>query len=140
MNVLRGARAGFSLIEIVIAVTIMAIIAALVVPNVTSYYRKARVKATHVALANVQNALQSFHADTGTYPTTLSELRVRPADEKVAKRWEGPYLSNDPVDGFRNEIQYTVNPKGVQPPYELYSWGSQGEGSAQEEWIHAGEE
>lgn len=136
----RPANAGFSLIEIVIAVTIMGILAALVIPNITSYLRKAKVQSTRVALNNIQNAVQSFHADTSQYPSSLADLKNKPVDEKLAKRYDGPYITKEPLDGWGNEIIYTVNPKGSRPPYELYSWGPNGEGSPQEEWVYAQEE
>jgi general secretion pathway protein G len=130
-------EAGFSLLEIVIAVSIMAIIAALVVPQVFNYLKKSKKQATKVALSNVQNAIETLQSDTGSYPTTLGDLTTRPVDQKTASRWEGPYLKNEPKDGFNNELVYILSPKGTQPPYELYSWGPNGEGSPQEEWIRA---
>jgi general secretion pathway protein G len=137
---LRASRSGFSLIEIMIAVSIIALVAGLVVPNAMDYFRKARIKSTRVAMKGVQDAIQSFNMDTGSYPASLSDLKVRPSDERTAKRWDGPYLSGDPNDAWGNELVYTLRPKGSQPPYELYSWGASGEGSPQEEWIHARED
>lgn len=140
MNLARNARSGFSLIEIVIAVTIMAIVAALVVPNVMNYLKKSQVRSTKVALENVKGAIENFNADTGSYPTNLSELKTRPADEKLAKRWDGPYIEKEPLDAWKRELVYTLNPKGTQPRFELYSWGQHGEDSPQEEWINVREE
>jgi general secretion pathway protein G len=131
------AEAGFSLIEIIVAVTIMAIVAALVVPNVWNYMKTAKKKTTGIALSSVSEAIQTFQSDTGTYPATIGDLITKPVDAKIAGRWEGPYLKNEPRDGWGNDLVYTLNPKGTQPPFELYSWGSHGEGSPQEEWIRA---
>ncbi len=136
MRVARS-QAGFSLLEIVIAVSIMAIIAALVVPQVFNYLKRSKKSATKVALSTVQNNIETYHSDVGAYPTTLGDLITRPVDQKAASRWEGPYVKNEPKDGFGNELVYVLNPKGTQPPYELYSWGPNGEGSPQEEWIRA---
>ncbi len=136
----RPANAGFTLIELVIVITIMGILAALVIPTFTSYLRKARVQSTKVALNTIQNAIQAYHADTASYPASLADLKTKPVDEKAAKRWDGPYISKEPVDGWGTELVYSLNPKGTQPPYELYSWGPHKEGSPQEEWIHAQEE
>jgi general secretion pathway protein G len=130
-----NARPGFTLIEIVIAVSIMALIMMLVVPGVYTYLRNARVKAAKFALANINNAIQVYQSDVHSYPTTLSDLKTRPLDEKAAKRWEGPYLEKELADPWGSEFVYTLNPKGTQPPYELYSWGPSKEGSPQEEWI-----
>lgn len=137
---LRASRSGFSLIEIVIAVAIIALVAGLAVPRVMTYLRQARVKSTRVAMKGVQDAIQSFNMDTGSYPASLSDLKARPSDERIAKRWDGPYLSGDPNDAWGTEFVYTLRPKGSQPPYELYAWGASGEGSPQEEWIYARED
>lgn len=139
METVKLARRGFTLIEVMIAIAIVAIIGAIVVPNVTSYIRKARVKSTRVALENIKNAIESYHADTGQYPANLSDLKTRPSDEKAAKLWDGPYIEKEPVDAWKNEYVYTLNPKGTQPRYELYSWGANGEGSPAEEWINVRE-
>ncbi len=139
MQTVRTARRGFTLIELMIVIAIIAIIGAIVVPSVTSAVRKARIKTTRVGLENVKNAIESYHADTGQYPPSLSDLKTRPSDEKAAKSWEGPYIERELVDAWKNEYVYTLNPKGTQPRYELYSWGANGEGSPAEEWIHARE-
>ena len=135
----RSVRSGFSLVEIVVAVTIMGLVMAIIVPNVMGYLQRSRKTATRVALNQVTDAIELYHSDTSVYPATLHDLITRPADEKAAKRWDGPYFKKAqyPTDGWKNELVYILNPKGTQPPYELYSWGPGGEGSPSEEWMHA---
>ena len=137
---MHGSRSGFSLIEIVIAVTIMGIIAGLVVPQAVQYLRQSKKRATKVALVSVQEAISLYQSDVGAYPQTLEDLKTKPTDEKIAKRWEGPYIKRSPNDAYGRELQYVLNPKGAKPPYELYSWGPDGEGSSEDGWIRAGEE
>jgi general secretion pathway protein G len=126
---------GFSLIEIMIAVTIIGIMLAVVVPNFMRYREKSRMTGTKAALVSVNAAIDQFHSDTNVYPSTLADLMTKPGEEKVARKWEGPYLTKEAVDSFGNELVYQLNAKGTQPAYELYSWGPHGEGSPQEEWI-----
>jgi general secretion pathway protein G len=137
---------GISLIEIMIAVTIMALFAALVGPTVYKYLATSKKTATQITLKGIQEAIETFHEHTGTYPNAISELYIRPAAEPVSKRWDGPYLGTgtrgtkpldeDPRDAWKQEFVYQLNAKGTQPPYVLYSWGPNKEGSPQEEWIY----
>ncbi|HVW99327.1 MAG TPA: type II secretion system protein GspG [Candidatus Babeliaceae bacterium] len=132
---MNSVRSGFTLIEIVIAITIIAILGAVAGPPLFKWIAKGKVTATNTTLKAVNTAIQTFQADTSTFPTSLSELLTRPSEEKIAKRWDGPYLEKEPLDGWKRELQYQLNPRGAQPPYELYSWGPNGEGSPEEEWI-----
>lgn len=127
-------QSGFSLIEILVAIAIIGIMIGAAV-GAFQYLGKASRTATDSNLQSVKLALQQFNADTGVYPTTLNDLMVKPSDPKVAKRWRGPYLEKEVEDGWKHPFVYQLNPKGAAHPYELYSWGSNGEGSAQEEQI-----
>ena len=136
-NGVCSAASGFTLIEIVLAITIMGMIAGVVFQQVTKYLKRSRVKTTRLTLRMVQGDVQSFHTDTGSYPESVSELMERPTDEKISRRWDGPYLDKEPTDAWNNELTYVLNPKGAKPPYDLYSWGPSGEGSSEEEWLYA---
>ncbi len=133
----RMARPGFTFIELVIAIAILAILGALVGPALLRYV--GRAKETN-ATANVQTmkvAIENFQADTGKFPMRLSELTYKPMDPKIARKWHGPYLEKEiQEDPWGNEYQYRVNPPGATPPYELYSFGPLGEGSPRESWIN----
>lgn len=131
---MNHARSGFALIEVIIAITIVGIMAAGAF-GVTRWIGKARVTSTKTTLRGLKSSIDEFNAETNSYPTSLSDLLVRPAEEKIAKKWNGPYLDKEVQDGWGNEFQYQLNPKGSQHPYELYSWGKGQEGSPSEEWI-----
>jgi general secretion pathway protein G len=135
MHMNGQARDGYSLIEIIIVITIIGILAAVAIPGMTRWIKKGKITGTQATLKVVDTEVHEYHNDTNIYPSTLNDLRVRPLEEKVSKRWQGPYSTKEPVDSFGNELVYRLNPKGTQPPYELYSWGQNGEGSPQEEWI-----
>lgn len=128
-------KPGFSLIEIVVAITIMAIVMAGVVPAVFSYIKKSRMATTKTTLLAVSNAIQQFEADMNRYPNELVELVEEPADSKG--RWSN-YLKGKIADAWGKELQYRVT-KGAKQPFELYSWGPDGEGSPDETHIDAWE-
>ena len=67
----RGARRrkGFSLLELIAVVTILGIIAAVVIPRITSSSTTAGVKADQQSAAEMRSALERYKFDTGAYPT-----------------------------------------------------------------------
>lgn len=142
----NSAQPGLSLIEIVIAITLIALFAALVGPTIYKYLSRGQETATKIALKGIQEAIETYRSDTGSYPSTIAELYIQPAGD-LAKRWKGPYLGTgargekpleaDPQDAWKHDFVYQLNPKGTRPPYVLYSWGPGGEGSPQEEWLSA---
>jgi len=132
---MASARSGFSLIEIMIVLAIIGMILAVAVPGFMTARKKGKITTTRATLKSIEVSLQEFHDDTGTYPVTLRDLVEKPFDEKIAKRWQGPYLKKEiSTDSFGNDIQYQVT-KGQRHPYELYSYGPNGEGAPRDEWI-----
>ena len=130
-------RQGFSLFEIIIAITIVAVMMAVVVPGIQQWRGRAKKRATESALRTIAMNIEQYKTDTGQYPNGLHDLLYKPNEDKVARRWEGPYLNkeSDLEDGWKQEVVYEKTPGG-EHPYELYSWGPNGEGSPEEEWIN----
>jgi general secretion pathway protein G len=132
---MTSARSGFSIIEIMVVIAIAGMIMAVAIPNFMKYRKEAKITTTKATLRTLEGAIDSFHSDTGSYPVTLRDLVEKPFEEKVAKRWTSPYLKKEIADdSFNNPIQYQVT-KGQKHPYELYSYGPNGEGSPRDEWI-----
>ncbi|MEN6669845.1 type II secretion system major pseudopilin GspG [Psychrobacter sp. B38] len=136
----RFTQSGFTLIEIMVVIVILAILAGLVVPKVVGQSDKARVKTTETALATVSNALDMYKVDNSRYPTTaqgLEALTTPPADAKNYP--DGGYIKGGyPTDGWENEMQY-VSPGSEGRPYDLFSLGADGQqgGEGQDTDIYA---
>ncbi|MFW2176597.1 MULTISPECIES: type II secretion system major pseudopilin GspG [unclassified Moraxella] len=125
---LSSHQQGFTLIEVMVVVVILAILAGLVVPKVAGQSDKARVKTTETALATTSNAIDMFKVDNGRYPTTQEGLNSLITPPQGAKNWpEGGYVKGGmPKDGWDNELQY-VAPGTEGRAYDLFSLGADGQ-------------
>jgi len=90
----KKVRRGFTLPEVLVTVTVVAVLAAVVVPAVTQFSTRGNTPATLSDLNAVKTAATSFVADTRTYPQTLYDLTVSSAPSYVqdATTFHGPYL------------------------------------------------
>lgn len=132
----RGAKDGFTLIEILVAIAIVAIMAVVVVPNFMRYLEKGRRTSAEATLRAVKTAVNQFNADTTQYPETLRNLTRKPSNEQLAKKWMGPYIEKElGEDPWGNKYKYKVT-SGQAHPYDLYSYGSGGPGAAKAEWLN----
>ena len=120
---------GFTFIEIMVVVAILAILAALVVPRIMGRTDDAKRTATKVQIRNIEGALQLYKLDNGVYPSTeqgLKALVEKPSVGVIPKKWKlGGYLPKLPVDSWQNPYKYlSPSPKG---DYEVTSLGTDGE-------------
>ncbi|HEX4583384.1 MAG TPA: type II secretion system major pseudopilin GspG [Burkholderiaceae bacterium] len=126
-----GPKRGFTLIEIIVVITIMAIMAALIVPRVVGRTDDARVAAARQDIATLMNALKLYRLDNGRYPTTEQGLRAlveKPTVDPVPPNWKaGGYLDSPTVrkDPWGNDYQY-LNP-GLHGEIDVLSFGRDGQ-------------
>ena len=124
----RQGDAGVTLIEMMVVLVIIAIIAALIVPNVIGRPDEARVTVAKSDIRTLAAALELYRLDARVYPTTeqgLDALVHRPVLAPVPDRWaEGGYLGNLPEDPWGNPYIYVA--PGQSAPFELTSYGADG--------------
>ena len=122
--------AGFSLIELLLVLVILATLTAIVVPKFTGRSEQARVTTTKADISNIELALDSFEVDCGRYPTTEEELKAlidRPANVKE-EHWHGEYLKRGiPKDPWGNPYVYRQPGRHNTNSYDLYSFGPDGQ-------------
>lgn len=133
----RYAKPGMTFIEIVIVLAIIAIMATVVVPNLMSYVNSSKKSTAKSTLQAFQGAINMINVHTGRYPSSLNELVKKPSDERIAKKWEGPYIKQKeiPQDPWGERYVYKLTPQ-AENPYELYSYGPDGRGAPKSEWIN----
>jgi general secretion pathway protein G len=88
----RGTEDGFTLIELLVVLGIIAMLAALVAPQVIRYLSDARVESARVQLKNVESALELYYLDAGQYPTSEQGLEALVAAPAGVEAWHGPYI------------------------------------------------
>ncbi len=122
---LRGARGGFTLVEMLLVLMIIATLAAIVIPKMVGRGKQAKVTAAQTQISNFELALDSFEVDNGYYPKSggLNDLVEAPAN---ATGWKGPYLKNIPVDPWGNAYIYEYPGKHTQNGYDIVSGGEDG--------------
>ena len=138
----RIARAGFSLMEIMIAVTILGLVMAMVAPALQNTLKKGKIRTAKSSLKGFQHGIEEYQMEVGQLPQTLKDLIKMPRDEKAKKKWEGPYLKKtDEIqeDPWSENFVYKLTP-GSKHPYELYSRGPNRADAPKEEWISVWDE
>jgi general secretion pathway protein G len=124
----RPSQAGFTLIEVMVVVAILAILAALIVPKVMSRPDEARIVAAKQDISAIAQALKLYRLDNLRYPTSeqgLASLVTRPTLAPVPANWKaGGYLERLPKDPWGNPYQY-LNP-GLHGEIDVFSFGADG--------------
>jgi general secretion pathway protein G len=119
---------GFTLIEIMVVVVILAVLGALVVPKILENVDKARVTRAKSDIQAIETALDLYRLDNFKYPTSeqgLQALVTPPADPTITNYRSGGYLKSLPVDPWNNLYQYQ-SPGADGREYEIVSYGRDG--------------
>ena len=118
---IRDERA-FTLLEIMIVVTIIAILGALVVPRFMDMPKKANVTAAKTQIQNFSMALDKYALEKGRYPST---------DEGMQALVQDGIMKKIPPDPWGNPYQYR-SPGENDPDYEIMSFGADGKEGGEE--------
>lgn len=102
----RRDRGGFTLIEILLVVTIIAMLASLVAVNIPKYIKSSRISAAKGQISNFDTAINAYLLEHGKYPPTLEALTL--GDE--------PVMASLPADPWQNPYKYAY--PGKHPPYK----------------------
>jgi general secretion pathway protein G len=126
----RKSERGYSLLEVLIVLTIIALVAALVGPRLMAQLDRSKVTATRVQLRALASAIETMRIDIGRYPTGdegLALLVQPPRGGRIGARWQGPYLEGElPLDPWGGVYIYAPPASEGGSP-RLVSYGADGE-------------
>ncbi len=131
----REGELGFTLVEMLVVITIIGLIMALVGPRVLGYLGESKVKAARIQIESFSSALDLFYLDNGRYPSSsegLPALVQRPAN---SGSWNGPYLKTATVPADPWGRPYIYRSPGTHAPYEIASYGPTGEASGADDAV-----
>ena len=127
MNMKTKKQKAFTLIELLLVITIISVLASVVVPRFFGRSQEARISAAQQTIfGTFGTALDLYEQDTGQYPETLDSLIQNPQ----IRNWHGPYIKSAviPLDPWDNEYQFSYPSQLTQSEslYDLVSAGPDG--------------
>ena len=120
---------GFTLIEVMVVVMIIAILAAVVVPRVMNRPEQARKIRAKQDIQSIQNAMDLYRLDNGSYPSQaqgIEALITKPSGDPAPMNYTpGGYLKMKPVDPWGKPYMYK-NPGTHGGDIDIYTYGKSG--------------
>ncbi|MBO4710639.1 type II secretion system major pseudopilin GspG [bacterium] len=110
---------GFSLLEIMVTITIMTMIMGAVGVGVMGYLDKSKIKQAKIDIGTISNALDLYKTEFGRYPDSDDGLS-RLVEEKILKE------KKVPLDPWGNEYVYIYPGSNNEDTFDLYSFGPDG--------------
>lgn len=115
---------GFTLVELLVVLAILALLAGIVGPKVLGQLGGAKAKTAAVQIADLEKTLELFKLDVGRYPTAEEGLEALVKKPASATAWSGPYLKGGvPLDPWSHPYLYKPGPGGT---LEILSLGADG--------------
>ena len=123
----KNRERGFTLVEMLVVITIIALIMSLVGPRVLNYLSESKVKAAKIQIQSFSSSLDLFYLDTGRYPTSAEGLNALVTPTGAIQGWNGPYLKGGvvPKDPWGNP--YVYRSPAERSKYQIMSYGSDGQ-------------
>jgi general secretion pathway protein G len=126
-----NARLGFTLIEILVVITVIGLLAALVGPRILGRVSEAKSATAKAQVELLSVALDNYRLDNGSYPSTeqgLAALQEKPTREPIPLNWRGPYLKRAiPADPWGKPYVYRSPGEHDPGGNDLSSLGKDGQ-------------
>jgi general secretion pathway protein G len=117
------AMRGFTLVELLLVMVILALIGGLVLPGIIGKAESAKAKAAASQVSRLSMAVESYYLDTGSTPESLELLVTESGD---VRGWNGPYVKSSLLkDPWGREYEYKY--PGEHGDFDLVSLGADGQ-------------
>ncbi len=127
----RARRGGFTLLELIVVIIVLALLAGLVAPQIFGRLTEARGTTARTQIELLGTALDTYRLDNGAYPTTeqgLQALREKPVQAPVPGSWRGPYVRKAvPNDPWGRPYLYRCPGERNAAGYDLLTFGRDGQ-------------
>lgn len=126
---INKARAGFSLLEILVVLSIIALIAAVVGPRLYAQLDKSKAQTARLQIRSLEAALETMRLDIGRLPTEEEGLNLLvQGDASQVPGWAGPYLDKAlPNDPWARPFVYVAPAEGADSRARVISVGADGQ-------------
>ena len=122
----RRRAGGFTLLELLVVLLIIALLAGYVGPKLFGEIGKARSKTAASQMKSIADALDRYRLDTGRFPSTDEGLRALSVNPGNLHGWAGPYMNNDvPPDPWGAQYVFRM-PGESGKDYDLLTLGADG--------------
>ena len=127
----RGNRGGFTIVEILVVVIIIAVLATMIVPKFLGRVGQSKQAVAKINIGEIEKAIEIFSYDYERWPAELDELVNRPADIDEAK-WNPPTIrGKNLLDPWGQQFIYRQ--PGEHGIYDIYTLGKDGEEGGEDE-------
>lgn len=114
---------GFTLLELMVVLMILALLASIVAPRVTHYLSRAKVQTAKLQVNALGHAIEEFHLDTGEFPTNDQGLKALMVAPPKSLSWDGPYVEKQEnlIDPWGHPYLYRY--PGQHSGFDVYTLG-----------------
>lgn len=135
---MKHTEAGFTLIELMVVVIIIAALATMVLPKVILAPNAAKSKIVRGDMAGIKTALSMYYLHNDRYPTSDEGLSIL-MQISTSKTWKGAYLESAPIDPWKRDYRYVYPGNKNTSGFDLWSVGPDGENGTDDDIANWGE-
>jgi general secretion pathway protein G len=123
----RPRRAGYTILELLVVMAILAMLAGLAIPQAVRYFGRAKSDTAQLQVNNLVSAVEMYYLDVGKYPPVNLGLRALVEAPAGEARWQGPYVKK--ADALTDPWgkPYVYRQPSQHGSFDIYSFGRDGQ-------------